>query len=263
MHVQYSRFLCSSLWGAWSTSWTLDTTSRPAHPEVAEGLHLSALTFMKLNIRWRHRSKSKAPQISELPNLTARTPSHGNFLLLLCLFLCVLTWSMIYLNYLMACTVFAQTLKTRCCCVCSSEGVNLSATSGYTCQNPFLPPRPTSAPLLPSFLLSTSGVTFASQSITVLVAPRCVMMMKMSLSLVLIVFLKVVYYQSWLDVLLCEVLALLKKSMLKEKSPEGLVRRKKKGMMGRGLCWLEGCGTWWQSEDLVPFVSFCCKCSSC
>lgn len=44
------------------------------------------------------------------------------------------------LNYLMACTVFAQTLTTRCCCVCSSEGVNLSATSGSACQNPSLPP---------------------------------------------------------------------------------------------------------------------------
>lgn len=40
----------------------------------------------------------------------------------------------------MACTVSAQTLKTQCCCVLSFEGVNLSATSGYACQNPSLAP---------------------------------------------------------------------------------------------------------------------------
>lgn len=30
---------------------------------------------------------------------------------------------------------YAQTLKTRCCYVCSPEGVNLPATSGSACQN--------------------------------------------------------------------------------------------------------------------------------
>lgn len=69
--------------------------------------------------------------------------SQSNSLVSFCLCLCVcvyLMWSMIYLNSLMACTVFAQTLKTRCCCGRSSEGVNLSATSGYACQNPSLSP---------------------------------------------------------------------------------------------------------------------------
>lgn len=130
----------------WSLSWALDTASRPAHPEVAEGLHLSALHCVHWNTRQRHWSKSKAPHISKLPVLKAWMLSNSLVLFVsvcVSLYVCVcvyLMWSMIYLNSLMACTVFAQTLKTRCCCGRSSEGVNLSATSGYACQNPSLSP---------------------------------------------------------------------------------------------------------------------------
>lgn len=165
-------------------------------------------------------SKSKAPHLSVLPNLTARTHSHINVSGFLSSVFCVfLTWSMTYLNYLMACTVFAQTLETRCCCVRSSEGVNLSATSGYARHNPFLPPY-----LCPSTSIIPASHTLhicyscdlcETSPFTVLVAPRRVMMMMMMmmsplcLSLVLIVFFKKgVCCPSWLAVLLCEVLPL-------------------------------------------------------
>ncbi len=112
-------------------------------------------------------------------------------------------WSMTYLNCLMACTVFAQTLETQCCCVCSSEGADLSATSGHARQNLSFPSTPTSAPPLPSFLplkrsTSVTLVSFDNQPPSnVLVAPRhLVMMMMMSplcLSLVLTVFFENLY----------------------------------------------------------------------
>lgn len=67
------------------------------------------------------------------------------------------------------------------------------------------------------------------------------MMMMMSplcLSLVLIVFLKFVCRPSWLAVLLCEVLALLKKHVKKGMQPRCWTKKKKKGM------WEEGYAGW-------------------
>lgn len=137
--------------------------------------------------------------------------------------------SMNYSNYLMACTVFAQTLTTRCCCVRSSEGVNLSATSGYARQSPSL--------RLPSFLPSTSVtlVTLANQPHYCHHAVwwcwwcrtyACLLFFtKNCMSSVLACCTCV---KSWHN--------LKKKSMLKRDWTELWI-------MGRRLCWLQGCGT--------------------
>lgn len=120
-----------------------------------------------------------------------------------------------------------------------------------------LPVHPTSAP--PTSIIPASY----TRPITVLVAPRRVMMMMMMmmsplcLSLVLIVFLKFVCRPSWLAVLLCEVLALLKKHVKKGMQPRCWTKKKKRhdgkrAMPAGGLWDLR----WWQSMYLVSLSQF-------
>lgn len=149
---------------------------------------------------------------------------------------------MICLNYLMACTVFAQTLTTRCCCVCSSEGVNLSATSGYACQNPSLPPY-----LCPSTSIIPASLHVSWPSLSPILSPRRVMMTMSPLTPV-----------SCSDCVLRSLyivrLGLLyfgvksrhyKKHVKKEIQPRDWTQ--KKGMTGRGLSGGLWDLCWWQS----------------
>lgn len=106
---------------------------------------------------------------------------------------------------------FAQTLKTQCCSVCSSEGVNLSATSGYACQNPSPPPY--LCPVLQIIPASDSLICFNVHRHFHYYVLSVVMMSTMHPSLNLIVFLKCLYRPSWFAVFLSRRY----KSMLKKR----------------------------------------------
>lgn len=132
------------------SSWTLGG---------ATGQHLKLLTFLNYLSRSTDTVTSTFSFISVVL-LCIRDMKHG-------------------LNYLMACTVSAQTLKTRCCCVLSSKGVNLSATSGYACQNPSPAPY-----LCPSTsIIPASLWPLLTSPVTVLVVPRHVITMMSPLCL--------------------------------------------------------------------------------
>lgn len=118
----------------------------------------------------------------------------------------------------------------------------------------------------PALLLLWSSQT---SPVTVLVAPRRVMMMMMMspfcLSLVLIVFLNFVCCPSWLAVLLCEVLALLKKHVTNGLRPRDWTKTIKKALWEEGYASLRAVGTSLMAiNGFRPFChSFCCKCRSC
>lgn len=150
---------------------------------------------------------SKAPLISELPNLKARTNSRqpsSSVLQFLCTF--DVTHDLFELSNGLYCFSHRH-LRLDAVVFALLRGVNLSATSGYARH--ILPFHCTSiipaSYTRPRLLLLWPSPT---SPITVLVATQRVMMSPLCLSLVLIVFLKCVYCRSWLAVLLCEVLEL-------------------------------------------------------
>lgn len=162
--------------------------------------------------------------------------SHANFFLFFYLFLCIFDVTHEILNCLMACTVSAQTLTTRCCCVRSSEGVNLSATSGYARHNPSRPPYLCPVYFHHSCLLyspryrPSSSTPCDDDDVTLMPVSCSDCVLKICMLSVLACCTSV-----WSP-------GTIKKHVKKGMQPRCWTKKKKKGMMGRGLCRLEGCG---------------------
>lgn len=154
-----------------------------------------------------------------------------------------LTWSMTYLNYLMACTVFTHRhlwLNAVAFTLCRSEP---SATSGYACQKS--PSFTSTIPLhiycdlhRPHHCLSSTPLCDDDDDVTL--AP-------VSCS-------DCVYISSVLACCTSVWSPGTMESMLKRECSWGIGQEK--GMMGRGLCRLrelwDHC--WWQSIYLVPIL---------